>query len=137
MQPRRFPGFALTGLLLLGLAQPATATPQATSVPRTPAATLSLPFEQAVLSGLPPRDPWIAAGLSLAVTGAGQFYNRESPKGWWLFGTLAAYPLAMALDAWTGSGYARASVFSLLVAAKGYSAWDAFHTAQASASVAP
>jgi hypothetical protein len=98
---------------------------------------VSLPFEQAVLSGLPPRQPWIAAGLSLAVTGSGQFYNRDSTQGWWLFGTLATYPVAMAIDAWTGSGYARVGAFTLMMAAKGYSAWDAYHTASASASATP
>lgn len=98
---------------------------------------VSLPFEQAVLSGLPPRQPWIAMGLSLAVTGSGQFYNRDSNRGWWLFGTLATYPVAMAIDAWTGSGYARVGAFSLMMAAKGYSAWEAFHTASASASATP
>ena len=108
---------------------------QASPVEAMPA--VSLPFEQAVLSGLPPRQPWIAAGLSLAVTGSGQFYNRDSTMGWWLFGSLATYPVAMAIDAWTGSGYARVGAFTLMMAAKGYSAWEAFHTASASASATP
>lgn len=97
----------------------------------------ALPWEQAILSGLPQGQPWIAAGLSIALTGTGQFYNHDSPKGWWLFGTLATYPLAMAIDAWTGSGYARVSAFTLMMAAKGYSAWEAYHTAKASASATP
>ena len=115
-----------------------------TTAPLTPEApaedalpSLPLPWEQAVLSGLPPRQPWLAAGLSVAITGSGQFYNRDSTKGWWLFGTLATYPLAMAIDAWTGSGYARVSAFTLMMAAKGYSAWEAYHSAAASASALP
>lgn len=128
MQTPRKTNHVLAGLFLLGFSAPAAAAPA------TPSATVSLPMEQAVLAGLPQRDPRLAAGLSLAVTGAGQFYNRDSAKGWWLFGTLAAYPLAMAVDAWTGSGYARVGAFSLMMAAKGYSAWEAYHTAQASAS---
>lgn len=102
-----------------------------------PPPAVSLPWEQAVMAGLPPRQPWLAAGLSVAVTGSGQFYNRNSPMGWWLFGTLATYPVAMAIDAFTGSGYARVGAFTLMMAAKGYSAWEAFHTAAASASATP
>jgi len=137
MQKPAIPSDALTGLLMVGslltFAAPAAAeTPPTDAMP-----TVSLPFEQAVLSGLPPREPWIAAGLSLAITGSGQFYNRDSLKGWWLFGSLATYPVAMAIDAWTGSGYARVGAFTLMMAAKGYSAWDAFHTASASASATP
>lgn len=127
---------ALLGLLSLAIplaAVPAGAAP----APEPPMPAVSLPLEQAVFAGLPPREPWIAAGLSLALTGTGQFYNRESVKGWWLFGTLATYPVAMAIDAWTGSGYARVGAFSLMVAAKGYSVWDAFRTAEASASATP
>lgn len=137
MQKPFIPRDALAGLLtvgsLLAFAPPAGADPL-----HDPTETaVSLPFEQAVLSGLPPREPWIAAGLSLAITGSGQFYNRDSVKGWWLFGTLATYPVAMAIDAWTGSGYARVSAFTLMMAAKGYSVWDAYHTASASASATP
>ncbi len=109
--------------------------PQASGESAMP--SVSLPWEQAVLSGLPPRQPWLAAGLSVAITGTGQFYNRDSTKGWILFGTLATYPLAMAIDAWTGSGYARVGAFTLMMAAKGYSAWEAYHTAAASASATP
>lgn len=125
------------GLLALGLTL-VTAAPVAVAAPAPePMPSVSLPLEQAVFAGLPPRQPWLAAGLSLALTGTGQFYNRESAKGFWLFGTLATYPLAMALDAWTGTGYARVGAFSLMVAAKGYSVWDAFRTAEASASATP
>jgi len=140
MQKPFIPRDALTGLLMVGsllaFAPPAGAETLQDSPASTDAA-ISLPFEQAVLSGLPPREPWIAAGLSLAITGSGQFYNRDSAKGWWLFGTLATYPVAMAIDAWTGSGYARVSAFTLMMAAKGYSVWDAYHTASASASATP
>lgn len=134
MLKRSIPRDALAGLLLL--ASPAFAMP-ALGETLADEPSVSLPWEQAVLSGLPPREPWIAAGLSVAVTGAGQFYNRDSTRGYWLFGTLATYPLAMAIDAWTGSGYARVGAFTLMMAAKGYSAWEAFHTAQASASATP
>ncbi|MNR80210.1 hypothetical protein D3C72_109280 [compost metagenome] len=137
MQKPAIPSDALTGLLMVGSLLAFAAPAAAETPPADPMPAVSLPFEQAVLSGLPPREPWIAAGLSLAITGSGQFYNRDSVKGWWLFGTLATYPVAMAIDAWTGSGYARVGAFSLMMAAKGYSAWDAFHTASASASATP
>ncbi|GEM_PF-7096142 len=150
MLRRSIPRDALTGLLLLGsllaLGAPAgaaTIEAEAPTVSASPEAlsvslpSVSLPMEQAALAGLPPRSSWLAAGLSIAVTGSGQFYNRDSTKGWWLFGTLATYPLAMAVDAWTGAGYARVGSFTLMMAAKSYSAWDAFHTAAASASATP
>lgn len=136
MQKPSTPRHAMTGLLMLGSLL-AFAPAAGAASPEPEALSVALPLEQAVFSGLPPRQPWIAAGLSLAVTGSGQFYNRDSTKGWWLFGTLATYPVAMAIDAWTGSGYARVGAFTLMVAAKGYSVWDAFHTASASASATP
>ena len=137
MQKPAIPRDALTGLLMVGILLAFAPAAAAEPPPADAMPAVSLPLEQAVLAGLPPREPWIAAGLSLAITGSGQFYNRDSVKGWWLFGTLATYPVAMAIDAWTGSGYARVGAFTLMMAAKGYSAWDAFHTASASASATP
>ncbi|MEB3298202.1 MAG: hypothetical protein VKO21_01795 [Candidatus Sericytochromatia bacterium] len=86
----------------------------------------SQPF---LVPGLPPRDPWVAAGLSVAVNGLGQAYNGEWDKAWWLFGAWGLYPLAWALDAGTGSGMARTFVTLGMLGAKGWSAWDGWHVA--------
>lgn len=90
-----------------------------------------LPPEQALFSSLPPHDPRIAAGLSLAVNGAGQFYNHESAKGWWLLAPVVAYPAAWLLDAALGTGYVRFGDTLFIMGTKAYSVWDAYRTAEA------
>lgn len=88
-----------------------------------------LPPEQALFAPLPQHDPRIACGLSLGVNGAGQFYNHQSAKGWWLLSPVLAYPVAWLLDAALGVGYARFGDAVLILGAKAYSAWDAYHEA--------
>lgn len=88
-----------------------------------------LPPEQALFAPLPQHDPRIALGLSLAVNGAGQFYNRESAKGWWMLAPVLAYPAAWLLDAALGVGYFRFTDTVLIVGTKLYSAYDAYRVA--------
>lgn len=76
--------------------------------------------------GLERGDPRLAAGLSLAVSGLGQYYNGEPEKGNWMLGSLAIFPAAWALDALTGSAYARTFAFVLLATVKGVSVHDAW-----------
>lgn len=116
-----FPARAALWLALpLCLAAPAAAEPY------TPA---PLPPEQALFSALPQHDPRIALGLSLAVNGAGQFYNHESPKGWWMLAPVLAYPAAWLLDTALGVGYFRFSDTVLIMGTKLYSAYDAYRVA--------
>jgi len=92
-----------------------------------------LPPEQAIFSSLPPHDPRIAAGLSLAVNGTGQFYNHESAKGWWMLAPVLAYPAAWLLDAALGVGYFRVGDTLLMVGTKVYSVYDAYRVADQAA----
>jgi hypothetical protein len=74
-------------------------------------------------------DPLIASGLSLALTGAGQWYDGEHEKALWLLAPTAAYPIAWLVDSLFDSSLYRVGTFAVLVAAKGYSVWDAYQTA--------
>ncbi|HBN09319.1 MAG TPA: hypothetical protein DD435_11960, partial [Cyanobacteria bacterium UBA8530] len=74
-------------------------------------------------------DPLIASSLSLAFTGAGQWYNGEPEKALWLLSPTAAYPVAWLADSLFDSSLFRVGAFAVLVVAKGYSAWDANRTA--------
>lgn len=82
-----------------------------------------------ILDFLPRRDPNTAALLSLAVNGAGQFYNGEAGKGWWLLGSWGLYPLAWVADEYLQSGYFRTGAVAIGLGVKGYSVWDAYFTA--------
>jgi len=95
-----------------------------------PAAVVVSPARETLtLPGLPPDDPWVAAGLSFAVNGLGQAYNGDWDKAWWLLGAWGLYPAAWALDAGTGSGTARTLVTVGMLGAKGWACWDAWHGA--------
>ena len=83
------------------------------------------------LDFLPRHDPMIAMGLSIAVDGAGQFYNGETTKGWWMLGSWLLYPLAWGLDSAFKTGYFRTGALVVELGVKGYSAWDAYQTAEA------
>lgn len=83
------------------------------------------------LDFLPKHDPMLAMGLSIAVDGAGQFYDGETAKGWWMLGSWLLYPLAWGLDSALGTGYFRTGALVVELGIKGYSAWDAYETAQA------
>lgn len=95
-----------------------------------------LPLEQAIFSPLPQNDPRIALGLSLAVNGAGQFYNHESSKGWWLLAPVLAFPAAWLLDTALGMGYFRFGDAVLITGTKLYSAYDAYRVADEAARAA-
>ena len=98
--------------------------------PATPSIPVASPERATgIRDFLPPRDPGTAALLSLVVTGAGQFYNGEAAKGWWMLSPWALYPLAWVADAYFETGYARTGVVVLGLGVKGYSVWDAFSTA--------
>lgn len=118
---------------------PVLAVTLAAAPPGSPAPAYTpapLPPEQALFSWLPPRDPLIAAGLSLGVNGAGQFYNHQSEKGWWMLAPVLLFPAAWALDYVMDAGYARAGVAVLFLGAKVYSVFDAYQSAQAAESSA-
>lgn len=95
-----------------------------------------LPPEQAIFSHLPQNDPRLAMGLSLALNGAGQFYNRESTKGWWLLAPVLAFPAAWLLDSALGVGYVRFGDAVLIMGTKLYSAYDAYRVADEAARAA-
>ncbi|MBI6545485.1 MAG: hypothetical protein HY692_01745 [Cyanobacteria bacterium NC_groundwater_1444_Ag_S-0.65um_54_12] len=84
------------------------------------------------LSFLPPHQPQIAMWLSIAVNGAGQFYNGEWNKGWLMLAPWGLYPLAWGGDALLQTGYFRTGVFLLGLGVKVYSAWDAYQVAASS-----
>ncbi len=109
-----------------------TALP-ARSEPQPGFSPAPLPPEQALFSALPQHDPRIAMGLSLAVNGAGQFYNHESAKGWWMLAPVLAYPAAWLLDTALGVGYFRATDAIVMVGTKLYSAYDAYRVADEAA----
>ena len=104
-------------------------------LPPVPAATSAIvvvsrssaPFP---LDALPPRDPWIASGLSLAVNGLGQIYNGDDEKAWWLLGAWGLFPLAWAWDAQAGTGTARVLVVTGMLGAKAWACWDAWQVAE-------
>lgn len=111
-------------------AAPVSAAHAAQPVPFKPA---PLPPEQALFSFLPQKDPRIAAGLSLAVNGTGQFYNGETAKGWWCLAPVLAYPVAWALDAAFGTAYFRTGDALLMIGTKAYSTIDAYRVAEEAA----
>lgn len=119
---------ALAAAIMLSL----SALP-ARSEPKPGFSPAPLPPEQAIFSALPPHDPRIAMGLSLAVNGTGQFYNHDSAKGWWLMAPVLAYPAAWLLDAALGVGYFRFSDTVLILGTKLYSAYDAYRVADEAA----
>lgn len=84
------------------------------------------PAPEATFYGLKKHSPWTAAGLSLAVSGLGQYYNDQPDKGNWMLGSLALFPAAWALDALTGTAYARTIAFIALLTVKGVSVQDAW-----------
>ncbi len=96
--------------------------------PPPPAETKPVPAP-GILDFLPKRDPNTAALLSLAVNGAGQFYNGEPAKGWWMLAPWALYPVAWVADEYLQTGYFRTGVVVLGLGTKGYSVWDAYFTA--------
>lgn len=108
----------------------------ARSEPQTGFSPAPLPPEQAIFSSLPQHNPMLAAGLSLGLNGAGQFYNHESPKGWWMLAPVLAYPAAWLLDAALGVGYFRFGDTVLMVGTKLYSAYDAYRVADEAARTA-
>lgn len=114
----------------LAIATLALTAQAASAAPFKPA---PLPPEQALFSFLPQKDPRLAAGLSLAVNGTGQFYNGETAKGWWCLAPLLAYPLAWALDGALGTGYFRAGDALIIIGTKAYSAIDAYRVADEAA----
>lgn len=118
---------------LLALAIAAAVSGPALAAPEAPFKPAPLPPEQALFGFLPPHDPRIAAGLSLAVNGTGQFYNGQTAKGWWYLSPVLAYPVAWALDAALGSGYFRAGDALLIIGTKVYSTIDAYRVADEAA----
>ncbi|MBO9541967.1 hypothetical protein J7643_15370 [bacterium] len=121
----------------LAIATLALSPAAALAVEQTPFKPAPLPPEQALFSFLPQKDPRIAAGLSLAVNGTGQFYNGETAKGWWCLSPVLAYPLAWALDSALGTGYFRAGDALLIIGTKVYSTLDAYRVADEAARRAP
>lgn len=114
----------LAVLFALGAAWPVAAEPSA---------TFSLspqPLEESAFAWLPPHQPWVAGGLSLALNGTGQFYNHERAKGWWLLVPVLAYPAAWLLDAALGVGYCRFGDAVLILGTKVYSVMDAYQGAE-------
>ncbi|HEY9899425.1 MAG TPA: hypothetical protein V6D00_09610 [Pantanalinema sp.] len=122
---------ALPALLAISIL--AAASRSALAAERPPFKPAPLPPEQALFGFLPQKDPRIAAGLSLAVNGTGQFYNGETAKGWWCLAPVLAYPLAWALDGALGSGYFRAGDALVIIGTKAYSALDAYRVADEAA----
>lgn len=118
--------FALTISLTMG-ASPARA------LMATGSMSVELPIEQAIFSPLPAGEPFIAAGLSLAVNGAGQFYNHQSAKGWWCLAPVLAYPAAWLLDFGLGGAAFRMADAVLIIGTKVYAAWDAYQEADKAA----
>lgn len=102
----------------------------AIAAPATASLHLTLPLEEAIFSPLPSGDPRIAAALSFAVNGAGQFYNRQEAKGWWCMAPLLAYPAAWALDTALGGATFRMTDALVMVGTKVYSTWDAYQEAE-------
>ncbi|MBM3269280.1 MAG: hypothetical protein FJZ01_16690 [Candidatus Sericytochromatia bacterium] len=107
-------------LTLLAIAAIATASP---------ATTLRATADASPLAFLPRNDPGTAALLSVAVNGAGQFYNGDDAKGWWLLASWALYPVGWLADSYFQTGYYRTGALALTLGAKAYSAWDAYATA--------
>lgn len=105
----------------------------AVAAPATESLQLALPMEQAIFSPLPQRDPLLAAGLSLAVNGAGQFYNHQSEKGWWCLAPVLVYPAAWLLDFGLGGAVLRMTDVVLILGVKVYSTWDAYQEAEKAA----
>lgn len=91
----------------------------------TSATTINLPVDY--IHPHPAHDPRIAGGLSLAVNGAGQFYNGEDFLGWLLLAPTLAYPIAWGADTLGGSTTWRLADLVLILGAKGYSVWEAYH----------
>lgn len=83
------------------------------------------------------RDPLVAGSLSLAFTGAGQWYKGEGEKALWLNAPLAVYPAAWLLDTLFDSSLFRTTTFLVMVGAKGYSVWDAYYSPVATPSARP
>lgn len=86
---------------------------------------------------LPKHQPWIAASLSLACNGLGQFYNGEPEKGRTMLAGWLTFPLALGVDSLTGGSFVR--VFSLGANAviKIWSVTDAYQRAGPLPSPAP
>lgn len=128
MKLAKTPFFAATFAAVL-LVAPAAAEAAAA----TESLQLSMRMEQAIFSSLPQGDPRIAAGLSLAVNGAGQFYNQQSEKGWWCLAPVLAYPAAWLVDYGMGGAIFRMTDLVLIMGVKAYSAWDAYQEAEKAA----
>ncbi len=95
----------------------------------SPALSSPATSDAGLLAFLPRNDPGTAALLSVAVTGAGQFYNGENVKGWWMFASWALYPIGWLADSYFQTGYYRVGALAIGLGVKGYSAWDAHATA--------
>ncbi|MBU6428433.1 MAG: hypothetical protein KGR26_05460 [Cyanobacteria bacterium REEB65] len=95
------------------------------------ASTPSIAVQRPPLSWIPAHDPAIATWLSIGIDGAGQFYNGEPAKGWWMLGSWLLYPAAWGLDSLFQTGYFRTGALVIELGIKGYSAWDAYRSAEA------
>lgn len=79
--------------------------------------------------GLPTGNRAVAAGLSLAVNGLGQFYNGDGDKGKLMMAPLLVFPVAYGFDALTGSAYMRIFAFAINLSIKPWSVYDAWQNA--------
>lgn len=79
--------------------------------------------------GLPTGNRAVAAGLSLAVNGLGQFYNGDGDKGKLMMAPLLVFPVAYGFDYLTGSAYMRIFAFAINLSIKPWSVYDAWQNA--------
>lgn len=77
---------------------------------------------------MPARDPVVAAVASGVVTGAGQAYNGDWLKGSLFFASNLLYVGGFVADLYTGQSAFRWSAMGVMLAAKGWSVWDAYQT---------
>jgi len=112
-------------LLAVGLVATVLAAPVGAAPEGAPAAV-----ETRRYMGLETGKPLVAAGLSLAVSGWGQHYNGEPEKGNMMLASLLTFPVAYGLDTLTGGSMMRVFTFVLLTGVKGWSVYDAYHSAR-------